>query len=174
MLLLLPQGCNRQNPFPLKRLIFNTTTCFGNCPALHLELNSDTTFRLYVEHVWDSTGAETDWSRIGYYEGKVSDSSYSRILTQLQNLDLENHTWDSYLYHDAAFKELIVYYYPDERKSLASMCPPYEAHRLIESLYELCNVEEKARVNDTFHIEHDTSLWNILYYDIDYFNNPVN
>lgn len=163
--LLLPFASSCQEKIGFEKLVAHSTPCFGiNCHAYHIEINADRSIRIYTDHAWSTEKAgEDDWSKMGYFTGVLPDSTYQAIVSQLPDVLQSSQDWGPELLYDVAYRELIIYH-DDKRTAMASLQPPRTAYPILKLLSELAVNHQLDKTPDTFHLEHDTSLWNFYYF----------
>jgi hypothetical protein len=137
------------------RIIFHTTNCFGHCPIYHLEIDSEGNIRLHKEIVYNKIKRrkyEVDSLTIGYYQGKLDNSTLEDLIESVQTCNLNSLEFDGITCCDGSIKTIIIYF-NGKRKFLKSMFPPRIANNLIEKLIELCEIEDLEKIDEKFHIE---------------------
>ena len=141
-------------PIKLERIIFHTSRCFGPCPAYHLQIDSDKKIKLFAQVVFkvsENKDRKLDSTKIGYYSGTISDTTFKNLITLLQICDIDNLTFDGPDCCDSPIRTIIVYY-NGKRKYLSAMFPPEKAVDLIHYLNNICEYS-KLQVSDKFNIE---------------------
>lgn len=143
--------------FKFEKIIFHTTLCFGNCPTYHLQVDNDKKIKLYAEDVYknDST-IQRDKAKIGYFTGTVSNILFIKLTNALKKIGLDTLEFNGETCCDNSVITIIVYY-NGKRKYLKSMFPPAKAHKLISTLYEICETSKLQRniIIIPFEIEDD-------------------
>jgi len=155
--ILLLSGCYRKGkPIKFEKIIFHTSMCFGDCPIYHLEVDSNKKLMLYAEWVAEPNGRpmsnKGDTSKMGYFYGSVSDTSFNKLLVALQTVDINSLKFDGATCCDGSEITIIVYY-NGRRKYLKSMFPPEKTNQLIHVLYEIAGQSNLDRTIEKFHIE---------------------
>lgn len=141
------------NTFKLEKIIFHTSVCFGACPVYHLQVDKDKNIKLYAEKNFQKdTFNVIDTARTGYFTGTVSDTSFNKLITQLQTIGLDTLEFDGATCCDGSLKTIIIYY-DGKRKYLKSMFPPEKAKPLIATLYEICQTPNLRKTEEKFDIE---------------------
>lgn len=146
-----------QTEVKFEKIIFHTSFCNGNCPVYHLEVDKDSSYKLYAETIFDNNAGRLfvrDTSKIGYYRGKVGVENYSELINVLNTVGLNDLAFDNVTCCDASVKEIIVYY-NGKRKSLISMSPPATARNLILLLYKICDEGLNGQKTTPFEIERE-------------------
>ena len=149
-------GCaGEKNAAGFDKIIYHTTSCFGDCPTYHLELDSEKNVKLYAEQVLKPNWRikfEKDTARMGYFTGVANDSSFNKLsgIVNSIGLDTLNFKWADCC--DAPITTIIVYY-DGKRRNFASMFPPEKARPLIDALMEICQHSQVKRTKETFAIE---------------------
>jgi len=151
-------SCNQNDrTINLEKIIFHTSVCYGSCPTYHLQVDSNKRIKLFAEQVFKNDPHitfELDSSKMGYFIGIVSDTTYNKLTNNLQNVGLKTLEFDGANCCDASIKTIIIYY-DKRRKYLQSMFPPEKANKLISTLYEICETSKLERTNEKFEIEYE-------------------
>ncbi len=152
--------------------------CEGFCPTYHLQIDSAKNVFLYAETVWksqqeinevnenfkqsttDKNGfiidsimsklfeLEKDQSKMGYFKGQLSDSTYKNLSYLLYKANIDSLKFDDIACCDGIDKTLIVHY-NHKKKTLKSMFPPDSLDPLFNLLYEIIRQEGYVRTTDT-------------------------
>lgn len=141
----------------LEKIVFHTSPCFGACPTYHLQVNSDKSLQLYAERVYKKDkgfSREPDTAKTGYFTGTVRDTTFQKLLSELETIGLDSLELNGPNCCDGSLKTIIVYY-NGKRKFLRSMFPPENTHRLIAVLYEIAEKSPVRRTDEKFEIEGD-------------------
>lgn len=139
----------------LGKIIFHTTECYGFCPVYHLEIDSNKNAKLFSEIAYKSGEKRShikDSSKIGYFQGRIADTTFKKLVNEIQTIGIDSLTFDGANCCDAPIKTIIIYY-NNKRKYLQSMFPPNKARRLVSLLYEICSVNTFRPIHDKFEIE---------------------
>lgn len=142
-----------------EKIIFHTSPCFGACPTYHLEVQSDKGLRLHVERVYQKDkgfSMEPDSTKTGYFTGIVSDTTFQKLLTELETVGLDTLELNGPDCCDGSLKTIIVYY-NGKRKFLRSMFPPDNIKGLIAVLYEIAEKSQVRRTDKPFGLEGDAA-----------------
>ncbi len=139
------QEFSRDKSIKLEKIIYHTTSCFGSCPTINLEIANDRTFYLEGEFYKDNSMYEMDSIKSGAFIGKLNDTLYNELINILQTCNLRTLIFPEVHGADAPVTTLIIYY-NGQRKYLKSMFPPIIANKLIEFLYL---VNERANLTRT-------------------------
>lgn len=135
---------NTDNTLKFEKLIFHTTTCFGTCPVIDLEVDKDKNIYIHYQSVTDFGEPYSD-DISGRFSGKLSDSLFNELIHILQAGNIRTLYFPNRGGADAPTKTIILYY-NGQRKYLKSMFPPKIADRLIDFLYAL---PKKAKLPPT-------------------------
>lgn len=139
-----------------EKIIFHTSMCFGTCPTYHLEVDEAKNMKLYSETVFsDKKGAfnyDLDQEKMGYFVGKVSDTTFIKLKNELNTIGLDSLNFDGSNCCDGSLKTIIIYY-NGKRKYLKAMFPPEKADKLIYILKDICETPNLKRTNLKFDIE---------------------
>lgn len=120
----------------LEKLIYHTTTCFGSCPVVDMEVDENKVIYLQGKFFGHNSRSRIDSLRSGTFMGVLPDSLYNELIFILQTSNLRTLTFPEVRGADAPESTLIIYY-NGQRKYLKSMFPPTIARRLIHFLYSL-------------------------------------
>lgn len=149
------------NDFKFEKIIFHTTECYGFCSVYHLEIDSNKNAKLFSETVYKSNGKgayRKDSSKVGYFQGRIADTTFNKLVNEIQTIGIDSLTFDGANCCDAPIKTIIIYY-NNKRKYLRSMFPPNKARRLVSLLYEICGVNGFRKINGKFEIEAEKESW---------------
>jgi len=135
-------------------VVFHTSMCFGACPVYHLQVNGDGQTKFHAEVVYQKDSLfKKDSTRIGYYEGKLSDSLFNQLQTTLTATPA-----DSLVYNpqdnccDGVLKTIIVYQ-KGKRKFLRYMFNPGKAEELSKVLYRICEENQLPKTDKKLEFE---------------------
>ena len=143
------------NKIKLEKIIYHTSSCFGNCPTYHLEILKNGTTKIYAEKVYEKglpLVSSEDSTKSGYFKGKLSLKSITELVNVITDIGVENLKFDSSTCCDGSVKTIIIYY-NGRRKYLKSMFPPENSERLIKYLNEICTENKLTKTNKKFKIE---------------------
>lgn len=142
------QEFNKDKSINFEKIIYHTTSCFGSCPTIDLEIRKDKSVYLRGQFYKDNSMFEIDSIKSGMYAGKLNDTLYDELIDILQTCNLKTLSFPERHGADAPVTTLIIYY-NGQRKYLKSMFPPTIVDKLIEFLYlvntkaNLTRTEEK-------------------------------
>lgn len=136
----------------LDKIIFHTTFCYGWCPTYHLQIDSNKQVKLFAEEVFKNCNLEKDTSEMGYYTGYISDSTYNKLVENIQTCNLQTIEFADRLGMDGSIQTIIIYY-NGKRKYMQSMFPPTIADNLIDFLYNICKNNSFNKTTEKFIIE---------------------
>ena len=139
------QEFNKDKSIIFEKIVYHTTNCFGSCPIIDMEIDSNRNVYLKGEFYKDGLGFEIDSIRSGQFAGKLNDTLYNELIDILQTCNLKTLVFREALCCDAPITTLIIYY-NGQRKYFKSMFPPTIADELIIFLYF---VNEKADLTKT-------------------------
>jgi hypothetical protein len=127
--------------FKLEKIIFHTSGCYGTCPTYHLQIDSNRKVKLFAETVYiegsNFREHEIDKDKIGYFSGSISNTTYNKLIKQLQICNIDTLTFGGPDCCDLPIKTIIVYY-NGKRRYLSAMFPPESAYDLISLLDNIC------------------------------------
>lgn len=146
------QEFNRDKSILFEKIIYHTTSCYGSCPTIDLEIKKDKSVYLKGQFYKDNFMFEVDSSKSGVFIGKLNDTLYSELIDILQTCNLKTLYFPERHGADAPVTTLIIYY-NGQRKYLKSMFPPTIADKLIEFLYLLNIKADLTRTDEKRTIE---------------------
>jgi len=150
-------SCNNQEKPQFDKIIFHTTICFGACPVFHLELNKNKKVKLFAESVPISNeNWQTDTGKTGYFEGKVSDSTFRKLSNIIKIIGIDTLNFNHIICCDGSVYTIIIYR-NGKRLFFRSMVPPAKARPLIGTLYQICRESNLKRISTPFNIENEHS-----------------
>jgi hypothetical protein len=141
------QEFNKDKSIIFERIIYHTTSCFGSCPTIDLEIRNDKSVYLKGQFYKDNSMFELDSITSGQFVGKLNDTLYDELITILQTCNLKKLSFRGRHGADAPVTTLIIYY-NGQRKYLKSMFPPTIADKLIEFLYLVSTKAELTRTDE--------------------------
>jgi len=144
-----------QDGFQFEKISYHSGPCFGACPSYHMEIRADKTLRLKGDSLYNKRMGNRDLSKVGYFTGKVADSSYNKLIAQLRSVGLDTLKFRGPNCCDAPMKTIIVYY-NGKRKYLHAMFPPEHAHGLISVLNDIYSKSRFEPTSQRFDIEKDS------------------
>lgn len=141
------QEFNKDKSIVFEKIIYHTTSCFGSCPTIDLEIKDDRSVYLKGQFYKDNSMFEVDSSKSGQFIGKLNDTLYAELIDILQTCNLKTLTFPERHGADAPVTTLIIYY-NGQRKYLKSMFPPTIADKLIEFLFFVNTKAELTKTNE--------------------------
>jgi hypothetical protein len=120
--------------FKLQKLIFHSSICYGTCPVIDLEIDSNRNISINREVYKEEY--ETDSILSGNFKGILDYDKYSHLTEQLQSLNIDSLKFPKIVCCDAPVITMIVYY-NGKRKYVKSMLPPKATSGLISFLTEI-------------------------------------
>lgn len=144
----------QDSSFSFTRLLFHTSTCFGSCPVIHLEISSDKSIRFSGNYLKDENFSDIDSIRTGNFSGQLSDELFDEMIdliikSKITELDQSQ---DQILCCDGAIKTLILYH-NDSRTYYKTMFEPKVLRELISFLYEIDKNVNLTMVEENFAFE---------------------
>lgn len=146
------QEFNRDKSIIFEKIIDHTTSCFGSCPIIDLEIRNDKSVYLEAQFYNEDSVFEKDSIKSGLFKGKLNDTIYAELIDILQTCNLRAMSFPERHGADAPVTTLIIYY-NGQRKFLKSMFPPTIAEKLIEFLYLTSERANLIRTNEKRTIE---------------------
>lgn len=131
------QEYNLDRTIFFEKIIYHTTSCYGNCPTIDLELDKNGNVYLDGEFYKDNIiFGEIDSNKSGQFIGKLDDTLFNEFINILQTCNLNNLIFPTREGADGPVTTIIIYY-NGKRKYLKSMFPPTIADKLIGYLYQV-------------------------------------
>jgi hypothetical protein len=146
------QGFNKDKSFHLEKIIYHTTSCYGSCPVIDLEIQNNKNLYLNGRFYRNKSMYDIDSTKSGNFYGKLNDTVYLELIDILKTLDFKNFNFPERLGADAPIKTLIVYH-NGRRKYFKSMFPPAILYRLLAFLQHIGEHTSLIRTNDLQTIE---------------------
>ncbi|MCX6238147.1 MAG: DUF6438 domain-containing protein [Bacteroidia bacterium] len=146
------QKFNKDRSISFEKIIYHTTSCFGSCPTIEIEIDNNRNVYLKGEFYKGDSMDEIDIIKSGQFFGKLNDTLYKELINILQTCNLKTLTFPEKEGADAPVTTLIIYY-NGQRKYLKSMFPPTIASKLIEFLYLVNERTDLTRTNEKRIIE---------------------
>lgn len=143
-----------QADFKLERVSFHSGPCFGICPSYHLQVNPDGSALLKGDSLSYKRG-NVPPQRVGYFTGKVQDSTFRKLVVQLREAGLDTLKFKGPNCCDAPMKTLIVRY-NGKRRYLHAMFPPDHVHGLLSTLRDIYDKTPWQSTAQRFSIEQDS------------------
>jgi hypothetical protein len=125
---------NQQETYKFEKLVFHATRCFGTCPAIDLQVDSNR--NIFIRRQVFKNRSETDESLSGDFSGKLDTKQYEDFLQILLSSHYDTLHFPDVFCCDGSVTTIIVYH-NGQRKYLKSMFPPPEATTLIQYLKQL-------------------------------------
>lgn len=139
-----------------EKLVFHTSGCYGTCPIYSLEVDKYANIRLqaiWVAQYPDSFNLDqSDTSRVGYFVGKVADTTFTKLNHEILNTNINEVTIDGPACCDGSVQEIILYC-NHKRKYMKSMGSWGNLEKLVDILYEICQTPGLVRIQQKFEIE---------------------
>ena len=140
--------------FNFSKLIFHTSTCFGSCPIIHMEISSDKSIKYSGNYFKDEDFNEIDSARSGNFKGQLADEIYDELydlIIQSKITELESGQ-NQILCCDGAIKTIILYH-NGLRKYYQFMFEPKKISELISFLYTMDQKVDLTEVDEKFSFE---------------------
>lgn len=134
----------------LEKIVFHSSRCFGTCPQIDLEIDSNK--NVYVSREYFKSRSETDTLFSGQFKGILQQDDYNKLIGILQNCNLDSLKFPDKTCCDGVITTIIIYF-NGQRKYFKSMKPPDIAHNLISYLNTIGNNKELEKTNETKNIE---------------------
>jgi hypothetical protein len=157
------QDLIKNDDINFEKLVFHTSSCYGSCPIIHLQINADRKIKLNA-HFYEFGRSLVEKEEIsGNFIGELDVATYNEfinILTQ-SRINTYNITNDR-LCCDGSVKTIITYF-NNKRNYVKTMFAPKILDNLILFLYELNTKVKLVRTNEYFDFENDKD-------ELDYIN----
>lgn len=127
------QEYNVDKTISFEKIKYHTTTCYGSCPKISLEIDAEQNIYINGEFYKDNMGMFIDSIKSGQFTGILTDSLYNELIDILKTCNLKTLNFPEVDGADAPVTTLIIYY-NGQRKYLKSMFPPPIAKQLIDFL----------------------------------------
>ena len=98
------------------------------------------------------TGFKTDTASEGYFTGKVSDTTFEKLITAIQTCNLRTLKMNNVLCCDGSIVTIIIYF-NGQKEYFKTMFPPTIANELIGTLYNICEHALLVKAINKFEIE---------------------
>jgi hypothetical protein len=110
-------------------------------------VNNNKSVKLFSEQVYQNTpGWTLDSSKMGYFKGFANDTSFNKLVNELQNINLDSLKYDKINCCDGSIITLIIYY-NGKRKYLKSMVLPESTDSLVSTLYEISGTSNLTKID---------------------------
>lgn len=83
------QELNKDKSIIFEKIIYHTTSCFGSCPGIELEIKNDKSIYLSGQFYKDDFMYDIDSIKSGRFTGKLSDTLYAELMEILQTMNLK-------------------------------------------------------------------------------------
>ena len=140
--------------FELEKLVFHTSTCFGSCPVIHLEILKDGTFKLDGSYYKSRSYNSKDSERSGKFTGKLKDKDLKELndLIVKSRITTFEDTKGNMFCCDGAVKTIILYH-NGNRNYFKAMFEPKLLRELVSFLYEIDKKSELVEAEENFEFE---------------------
>lgn len=138
--------------FELTKIVYHTTRCFGWCPVIDMQLDSNKTLIVNRMVFPQGKGAKADSAASGMFTGKVSQPVYDSLVSLLVKMNIDSLKFPNTFCCDAPVVTLIVHH-NGKRVYLKSMFPPEEVRGLIDILRAMALDSTLTRVEKIGKIE---------------------
>ena len=141
--------------FEFEKIIFHTSTCFGSCPVIHLEILKDGTFKLDGTYYQSRSYNSKDSIRSGNFTGKIKDEDLKELndlIVKSRITTFEDTKKESMFCCDGAVKTIILYH-NGNRNYFKAMFEPTLVQELIGFLYQIDKKAELTRTDEKFEFE---------------------
>jgi Domain of unknown function (DUF6438) len=137
-------------PLRVEKVIYHSSHCYGTCPAIDLEVDSNYDVALKLD-VWGAKG-ETDKHLSGNFKGKIDPHTYFKLVAALVSSHYADLKFPPIFCCDGIVTTIIVYA-NGSCVELSSMTPPKEADKLISFLGDLALRLKLPRTTEDIEIE---------------------
>lgn len=143
------------NSFEFDKLVFHTSTCFGSCPVIHLEILKDGTFKLDGTYYKNRSYNSKDSERSGTFTGKLKDEDLKELndlIVKSRITTFEDTKKGNMFCCDGAVKTIILYH-NGKRNYFKAMFEPRLVQELIGFLYQIDKKVDLTRTDEKFEFE---------------------
>jgi len=147
------QEFNKDKSITFEKIIYHTTSCFGSCPTIDLEIDSNRNVYLKGQFYKGNSMFEIDSVSSGQFIGRLNETLFTELIDIIQTCNMKTLVFPEIHGADGPVTTLIIYY-NGQRKYLKSMFPPTIADKLIEFLYlvntkvDLTRTDEKRTIEE--------------------------
>jgi hypothetical protein len=150
---LIKQEFIKDPDFKFEKIIFHTSTCYGSCPEINLEIDSNRDIKISSAFFKSISEFEKDKNRSGNFIGKLDLKTYEELIkliiqSKITTLNRE----DKNLCCDGAVKTIITYF-NGKRSYVKEMFEPRVLGELISFLYSIDTKIELKRTSEIFKFE---------------------
>ncbi len=141
--------------FEFEKLIFHTSTCFGSCPVIHLEILKNGTFKLDGTYYKNRSYNSKDYERSGNFTGKLTEKDLKNLndLIVKSRITTFEDTKDGNMFCcDGAIKTIILYH-NGNRNYFKAMFETRLLRELVSYLYEIDKKAELVKTDEKFEFE---------------------
>ncbi|MCC6634331.1 MAG: hypothetical protein IT251_02365 [Chitinophagaceae bacterium] len=145
--------CNKMSAvdaMQFDKIVFHSSTCFGSCPQIAIEINREGGTKL-KRQFFNESATQTK-ERSGEFKGHISKEALDGLMLELNHSNYETLQFPNVDCCDAPVITIIVYA-KGKKVYLRSMMPPKDAGDLIKYLTELTTTVELPLAEDKFEIE---------------------
>src|SRR6185312_10035281 len=123
------QGQNIKNNLDnsFSKLTFHSTSCFGSCPAISMNLYNDKRFEVSRTIYKPHFKKKVDSSLTGNYKGYLTDKEFKKLIDLLNKINWDTLIFPKIFCCDAPIKTIIISYNKKLRR-FKSMEPPKETN----------------------------------------------
>ncbi|MFD2824451.1 DUF6438 domain-containing protein [Lacinutrix iliipiscaria] len=133
--------------FVFEKLIFHSSSCFGSCPIVHLEISSNRKLKL-TGNYYQENSKKKDEKRSGNYNGELTQNEYNRLIDLIIKSRITTYgdtDKNANFCCDGSIKTLVLYH-NGKRKYYKAMFTPPLLDELISFLY---NIDKEAILTKT-------------------------
>jgi len=141
--------------FMFDKLVFHTSSCFGSCPIINLEIASDRNIKINREYIKDRTESKKDFEKSGNFIGKIPEIEFKKLIELIikSKITTLKDTEDNNMFCcDGAIKTIILYH-NGKRNYFKAMFEHEMVTELINFLYQISGKMEMEKVSEEFKFE---------------------
>lgn len=145
----------KKSDIKFEKLVLHTSTCYGSCPIIHLQITSDRKIKLNA-HFYEFGRSLIEIKELsGNFIGELDAETYDEFINLLiqSRIDTYNITNDQ-LCCDGSIKTIITYF-NNKRHYVKTMFAPKILSNLILFLYDINSKAKLVRTNEIFDFEND-------------------
>ena len=141
--------------FMFDKLVFHTSSCFGSCPIINLEIASDRNIKINRSYIKDRTESSKDFEKSENFIGKIPEIEFKKLIELIikSKITTLKDTKDNNMFCcDGAIKTIIVYH-NGKRNYFKAMFEPKMVSELIKFLYQIGGKTEMEKASKEFKFE---------------------
>ncbi len=141
--------------FMFDKLVFHTSSCFGSCPIINLEITSDRNIKINRVHIKNGAKSIKDFEKSGNFIGKIPEIAFKKLIELIiksKITTLKDNENNNTFCCDGAIKTIILYH-NKKRNYFKAMFEHEMVKELINFLYQIDGKIELEKVSEEFEFE---------------------